>query len=134
IVVVPLPQVPDTHEVATPVEDKAESVPTANTNATANPTPPGPTIQNIESTSLLLQGLTVVVSPDDGTLGHEPVAANPSPSKTTDSSGVSLPQPALNPNSASVVPATPVDSPTANKPVSRNGRAAPVHLVPVPLE
>ena len=146
IVVVSLSQVPDTQEVASTVAAKAESLPTADANAsvttnsapsptpTSNPNPTGPTIQNIESTSLLLQGLTVVVSPDDGTLGHEPVAANPSPSKTTDSSGVSLPQPALNPNSASVVPATPVDSPTANKPVSRNGRAAPVHLVPVPLE
>jgi hypothetical protein len=134
IVVVSLPQVPDTHEVATSVEDKAESVPTANANASANPNPTGPTIQNIESTSLLLQGLTVVVSPDDGTPGHEPVAANPSPSKTTNSSGVSLPQPAINPDGSSVVPTTPVDSPTTKKPASRNGRGAPVHLVPVPLE
>src|SRR5437868_470450 len=75
IVVVSLPQVPDTHEVATPVDDKAESLPTANAHASANPNPTGPTIQNIDSTSLLLQALTAVVSPDDGTLDHEPVAA-----------------------------------------------------------
>lgn len=146
VVVVSLPQGPDTQEAASTVAAKAKSLPTADANAsvttnsapsptpTTSSTPTGSTTKNIESTSLLLQGLTVVASPDDGTFGYKPVAANPSPSKTTDSSSVSLPQPALNPNRSSEVPTTPVDSPTTNKPASPSGRAAPVHLAPVPLE
>ena len=146
IVVVSLSQVPDTQEVASTVAAKVESLPTADVNASVttnsapSPTPTssstlsGPTGQNIESTSLLLQGLTVVVSPDDGTLDQVAVAAQSSPSKTTDPSSVSLPQPALNPDSSSVVSTTPVDSPATNRPGSRNGHGGPVHLVPVPLE
>jgi hypothetical protein len=146
LVVVSISQVPDTQKVASIVADKAESLPPADANAsvttnsapsatqTSSPPSTGPTIQNIESTSLLLQGLTVVVSPDEGTLGHETVAANPPQPKTTVASSASLAQPALNLDRLSEVPATPVASPTTNNPVIRNGHGAPPHVAPVSLE
>ena len=146
LAVVSLSQVPDAQEAASTVTDKTESLPTPDANAsvttnsspsasqTSNPTSTGPTIQNIESASLLLQGLTVVVSPDDGNLGHETVVAIPPQPKTTVASNASLAQPALNLDSSSEVPATPVGSSTTNMPVIRNGRGAPSLVVPVPLK
>ena len=121
-------------EVASTVADKAEPVQSANANSDMKPTPTGPALQGIEPTPLLLQGLTVGALPDNGTPGHEPVAANPPQLKTTVSSSASLAQPALNPDGSSKVPATLVDSPATNKPAIRNGRGVPSQLVPVALE
>ncbi|MGH7183827.1 MAG: flagellar hook-length control protein FliK [Nitrospiraceae bacterium] len=138
IVIVSFSQVPDNQKIASTVADRADSLPIADANASvdsnSSSSPTGPPVENIASIPLLLLNPTFVAPSDDGTLGHEPVANTPSQLKTTDSSNASLPQPALNPDSANEVPATQSASPTTNKPASRNGRGAPVNLAPVPPE
>jgi hypothetical protein len=141
-VVMSLSQASDTHEAATPMDDEAESLPTANANASVNPSPnpnpnanpTGPTLQNGESTPLLPQGQTLVAAPDDTTLGHEPVTANPPQVQTTDSSSMSLPQPVPDPNQSSEALGTQEDAGAANKLAIRNGRGTPAHLAPDSLE
>jgi Flagellar hook-length control protein FliK len=140
IVVVSLPQAPDIQEVTSTMADRAESLPIADANASVDQNsspsqnPNGPAVQQLASIPLLLLNPTVAEPSDDRTPGLEPVANNPSQPKTTDTSHASLPQPVFNPNSSNEVPATQSASPTTNKPASRNGHAAPVHVGPVPLE
>jgi Flagellar hook-length control protein FliK len=139
LVVVTSSQVPDPHEVASTVADQAESLPTANTNVSVNPSStssPHPTesmLQSSESIPSLPQIVTAVALPDDGTRGKGPVAADPSQAKAADSSSLTLPQPVLDPNQSSEVPATQVDVPPMNKPSMRNGRGTPAHPAPIPL-
>lgn len=117
-------QARDFHEVASTVADNAESL----QNST------GFNLQSIESIPLLPQGLGVVAPHDDGTLGHEPVPADPPQPWTTDSSINSLLQPVLDHNQSSVTSAIQEGSRALDVPPIRNGRGAPVDLAPVPLE
>jgi len=140
IVVVSLPQASDIQEVTSTMANRAESLPIADANASVDQNsspsqnPNAPTVQNIASIPLLLLNPTVAEPSDDRTPGLDPVANDPSQPKTTDTSNASLPQPVFNPDSSNEVPATQSASPTTNKPASRNGHAAPVHVGPVPLE
>ncbi len=148
IVVVSVSQVSDGQKA--PIKDaKAESVSTADTSAgvTPNPNPiltqnlgltptpntnsPASILQNIESTPLLPQGMTVAVPPDDGTPGHEAAATNPSQPKTTDTSSTSLPQPALDLDISNEISTIQLNVPTTNKPAIRNGHVALTHVGPI---
>ena len=137
-------QVPVTHEATVPVDDKTESLPTETARMTPNlapaPTPApispptAPTIQNIEPMPPLPQGPTTTMAPDNSTVGHEPMAVNPAPSMTTDSFNVPLPQPTLDQDRSSNVPAAQGESPTTTQLPIRHDRGAPANRAPVFLE
>ena len=117
-------QVRDFHEVPSIADDKTESL----QNST------GFSLQSIESIPLLPQGLSVIAPHDDGTLGHEPVSADPPQPGTTDSPIDSRLQPVIAHDQSSETPATQKGSRAQDVPPIRNGRSAPVDLAPAPLE
>ena len=124
VVVASFFQVPDSHEVASPVADKTESL---QISTGCNP-------EGTESIPLLPQGLTVVTAHDDVTLGEVPMPANSPQAKTADSSINALPQPALGHDQSSETSAIQEDSGGTGEPAIRSGHGAPANLAPVILK
>ena len=124
IAVAALIHVRDLLEVVSIVADKTESLQNSM----------GGTLQSMESIPLLPQGLSVISLHDDGTLGHEPVSADPPQPGTTDSPIDSRLQPVIAHDQSSETPATQKGSRSQDVPPIRNGRSAPVDLAPAPLE
>ncbi len=140
IVTAALDQAPAAHETAAPVDDTTESLPTATAKMTPNlaldlaPTPaPTPTPISSPKTPTI-QGPATTMAPDNSTVGHETMAVNPAPSMTTDSFNVPLPQPTLDQDRSSNVPAAQGESPTMTQLPIRHDRGASANRAPVCLE
>jgi hypothetical protein len=121
-VVASLFPVQDISVVVGPVADKAESLDGLTERH----------VQSTESIALLPKNLSAGAISEDRTIRTEPVPVD-SP-RTADSSIDSLPPPVIDLDPSGEIPAREEVSRATDGPPIRNGRSAPVALLPVPLE